>query len=518
VRSGSSDTGRSRRHRARGAASAFVLLSYLVSGSASRAEEAAPAQPAVLGETSILSAGPLQYRPGRGLRVGSTGAVIGGFTNVKAEHAEESGGEFSLDTLNFFLIFDRFTRFRAVAELQLKDIFTADDEHAGTQDFAFDVRRLFGEVTVSDELHLRAGTFLTPVGYWNLILAPPLTWTTEPPLIVEETFFQQTTTGVMLHGSTAVADGRLGYSLFTQFLEPLENDPDLNPPDHTAGLRLAYDTGLSWSVGATYQAAEDHGEWSHLGGVHARWQHRGVEVLSEVYFQDGAALRSSQWGTYLQGVLEVHGPFYLVGRYEHFDPPTPERTLNLFTLGGVYKPLPFMALKVEYRFVDHSPEDNPAGFFSSFTTSSEMRRAFPTVFAAACLVALSASSSHLSAADVPIRVIVHPRRAGRMTESEVRAIYLKRKMFWDDGQPIIPINREAGSSVRERFSEAVFGQGSHRLAAYWNQRYFEAGEFPPATLASDEAVIRFVAGNEDAIGYVGRKDVPDSVAVVLVVR
>jgi ABC-type phosphate transport system substrate-binding protein len=144
-----------------------------------------------------------------------------------------------------------------------------------------------------------------------------------------------------------------------------------------------------------------------------------------------------------------------------------------------------------------------------------MRAALLAVGAAACLAALSSLPSPLPAADVPIRVVVHPHRAARMTRSEVRAIYLKRKLFWADGQPIIPINREAGSAVRETFSERIFGQGSRRLAGYWNQRYFEAGEFPPGTLASEEAVIRFVAGNENAIGYVTREDVGDGVAVVL---
>jgi hypothetical protein len=342
--------------------------------SAERAKQPTPAElgestePVELGEAPILSRGPLQYRPGRGLRIEPAGLTIGGFTNVKAETTEEAGGEFALDNLNFFLIYDRFTRFRVVAELQLKDIFEASEEHAGTQEFAFDVRRLFGDFTIADELHVRAGTFLTPVGYWNLILAPPLTWTTEAPLIVEETFFQPTTTGTMLHGSTEVGGGQLGYSLFSQFLQPLEDDPDLDPPDYTAGGRLSYDTGPGWSVGISYQTAETDGAWTHLGGSYLQWQHRRGEILGEIYLQDGDALTSSQWGTYLQGVLQIHGPFHLVGRYEHFDP-APGPTLNLFTLGAVFKPFPFMALKVEYRFVDRSPEeDNPQGFFASFTT------------------------------------------------------------------------------------------------------------------------------------------------------
>jgi ABC-type phosphate transport system substrate-binding protein len=130
----------------------------------------------------------------------------------------------------------------------------------------------------------------------------------------------------------------------------------------------------------------------------------------------------------------------------------------------------------------------------------------------ACLLA----PARLGAADGRVRVIVHPTRARNLTVEEVRAIYLKQKRFWNDGQPIVPINLEAGSEARERFSESVFGQDSRRLAAYWNQRYFEEGGFPPATLASQEAVTRFVAGNANAIGYVTHDEVGDTVAVALV--
>src|SRR6185436_5015342 len=121
--------------------------------------------------------------------------------------------------------------------------------------------------------------------------------------------------------------------LFSQVLQPLEDDPDLNPPNYTAGLRLTYDMGPEWSGGATYQGAETGEGWTHLGGIHLRWQPRRGEVLSESYVQDGSALGSPQWGTYLQGVLQVHGPFYLVGRYEHADL-NEERAVNVFTLGG----------------------------------------------------------------------------------------------------------------------------------------------------------------------------------------
>ena len=89
-----------------------------------------------------------------------------------------------------------------------------------------------------------------------MILAPTLTWTTEVPLIVEGTFFQSTTTGLMLHGLGGMSSGQLGYSLLSQFLKPLADDPDLNPPDYTGGLGLNYDGEPGRSIGATYEASE----------------------------------------------------------------------------------------------------------------------------------------------------------------------------------------------------------------------------------------------------------------------
>lgn len=135
----------------------------------------------------------------------------------------------------------------------------------------------------------------------------------------------------------------------------------------------------------------------------------------------------------------------------------------------------------------------------------------------AVVLALGLLPAAAVAAD-PIRVIVHPSRAAALSEADVRAIYLKQRRLWGDGQAMVPINREAGSDARERFSILLLAQSSERLAGYWNQRYFEAGEFPPATLASQAAVVRFVAGNPNALGYVVGEPVDDSVVIVLEVR
>lgn len=111
-------------------------------------------------------------------------------------------------------------------------------------------------------------------------------------------------------------------------------------------------------------------------------------------------------------------------------------------------------------------------------------------------------------------VIVHPERRTDLSIEEIAQIYLRRKRFWDDGTVIVPLNLPSQAPLRARFSELVLKQTETRLAEYWNQRYFN-GIRPPATLASTEAVRRYVASDTNAIGYVPASEVDGSVRTVL---
>jgi ABC-type phosphate transport system substrate-binding protein len=111
-------------------------------------------------------------------------------------------------------------------------------------------------------------------------------------------------------------------------------------------------------------------------------------------------------------------------------------------------------------------------------------------------------------------VIVHGSRQASLSLAELARIYLRQRRHWSDGEPIVPVNREAGSAARRLFVTRVFGADARRLTVYWNQQYFR-GVLPPATLASDEAVRRFVAGEPRAIGYVAVSAADPSVRVVL---
>ena len=113
-----------------------------------------------------------------------------------------------------------------------------------------------------------------------------------------------------------------------------------------------------------------------------------------------------------------------------------------------------------------------------------------------------------------VAVIVHPERRAAFSADEVAQIYLRRKRFWDDGTPIVPLNLPSQAPLRTRFSRLVLQQTEPRLADYWNRLYFD-GILPPATLASTEAIRRYVASDTNAIGYVPVSEVDGSVRVIL---
>jgi ABC-type phosphate transport system substrate-binding protein len=113
-----------------------------------------------------------------------------------------------------------------------------------------------------------------------------------------------------------------------------------------------------------------------------------------------------------------------------------------------------------------------------------------------------------------LAVITHPSRRTELSADLVSQIYLRRKRFWDDGTAIVPLNLPAGTALRETFTRAVLGQSEARLAEYWNRQYFH-GVLPPATLASPQAMLRYVANDPSAIGYVPEAEIDGSVRVVL---
>lgn len=118
-------------------------------------------------------------------------------------------------------------------------------------------------------------------------------------------------------------------------------------------------------------------------------------------------------------------------------------------------------------------------------------------------------------ADEPaIAVVVAAARSDAVSPAELVQIFKRRKQFWADGTRIQPVNLPADHGLRQRFSRSVLKLSPEALEEFWNEQYFH-GVLPPHVLASEAAVLRFVAGTEAAVGYLSACSADASVRVVL---
>lgn len=98
--------------------------------------------------------------------------------------------------------------------------------------------------------------------------------------------------------------------------------------------------------------------------------------------------------------------------------------------------------------------------------------------------------------------------------SDMAAIYTLKKTSWGNNIPMVPVNREANSPIREKFSEAVFNLSPQELAEYWNQLRFK-GKLPPLVQTSDQAVLGFVRSVPGAIGYIDASQATSGVKILM---
>ena len=139
----------------------------------------------------------------------------------------------------------------------------------------------------------------------------------------------------------------------------------------------------------------------------------------------------------------------------------------------------------------------------------------PAVFAA-LLVLAGVAAAFVPESQKAIAVIVSPQHPGALKLADVALIFRRKKLFWNEGTRVAPVNLQASHPLRQTFSRVVLGSPPEELERYWNDMYFH-GISPPFVLASEEAVLRFVAQTPGAIGYVSYCDVDARVKIALVI-
>lgn len=116
-----------------------------------------------------------------------------------------------------------------------------------------------------------------------------------------------------------------------------------------------------------------------------------------------------------------------------------------------------------------------------------------------------------------IAVIVHPDNPlTRVSLAELRAMLLRQKDRWPNGNPIRILNWEANSATRVAFDQAVLRLSPERVAAYWVDRRIRGLGTPPRSISSAQLIEGVVARNADFISYLPARELSPRVKVLIV--
>ena len=80
---------------------------------------------------------------------------------------------------------------------------------------------------------------------------------------------------------------------------------------------------------------------------------------------------------------------------------------------------------------------------------------------------------------------------------------------------VIPVDQDEGSAARDDFYKKAAKKAADKMKSYWSKMIFSGKAVPPEVKGDDAAIVAWVAKHKDAIGYVDKSAVDDSVKVVL---
>jgi ABC-type phosphate transport system substrate-binding protein len=104
----------------------------------------------------------------------------------------------------------------------------------------------------------------------------------------------------------------------------------------------------------------------------------------------------------------------------------------------------------------------------------------------------------------PVAVIVNSENtAGGMDPGEIRKMYTNNTLIWPDGSPVILYDLLIENRLREVFSSRILGKDPERVAEEWaHLKITNQAKNPPVTMKSEALIIKRVASERGAIGYV----------------
>ena len=116
-----------------------------------------------------------------------------------------------------------------------------------------------------------------------------------------------------------------------------------------------------------------------------------------------------------------------------------------------------------------------------------------------------------ASAQADIVVIGNLNNSSSLSKEDVASLYLGKNRLLPDGSKAKLINQKEGASARKEFFTEILDKNEASFMAHWSTIIFTGNGTPPAVLDSNAAVKEFVANHPEAIGYIEKTALDQSV-------
>ena len=309
------------------------------------------------------------YVLGSGWQIPRTDWHIGGYATASASVPDHDPARVALDNLSVFLWWQGEGRWKFFSEFEYQNPLANRNDNRFENDY-FSWERAYLEYALTDNVSVRAGKFLTPIGRWNLVHATPLVWTTSRPLTTTLAF-PTNMTGVMVTANVASVGRGVDLSFYGANGDEIRPNPEIDPFSSALGAHATFSLGGESEIGFSYADFEQEKtrpERKRLVGVDFLWTHARCELSGEaVYRASDAGGAADERGAFVQLVVPLSERLHAVGRYEHYRVSDEPDATRLWVGGINFHIRPSIVLKAEWVDARHNTIDTPDGFLASLS-------------------------------------------------------------------------------------------------------------------------------------------------------
>jgi len=301
---------------------------------------------------------------------------LGGYSSGDLRLPRDETAALTLNEVSMIVTWNRGSRLTFFSELELENPLAFEGGHGlNGKGSTIDLERFYFDYSLNGLSNLRLGRFLTPVGRWNQLHAPPLVWTASRPTATRR-LFPNGLNGAMLFGSVPLGQVDVDYQVYVEALKDQHQDDTEVIYRDVSGARLAFnnllgrgshDAGLN-TVGLNlmrYRKDLPGSATYHLLGLDFLLVHQQWEWSGELYTRRTVGGDEDGHGGYVQSAYALGNDWYWITRLETLQE-RDSRDADRWILGMTKRVKPNQLLKFEFVGGSEAYHDVPRGFVTSF--------------------------------------------------------------------------------------------------------------------------------------------------------